>query len=52
MASGRVALVQSRITSTAAKITASKATVMFHSLSSLLLHEENSPVDVARDVIQ
>ena len=50
--SGRVALVQSRITSAAAKITASKATVLFHSLSSLLLLEENSPVDVARDAVQ
>ena len=48
----RVSLVQSRISSAVSKITAQKATVLFHSLSSLLLHEENSPVDVARDDIQ
>ena len=46
-----MALVQSRIATAAAKINAPKsATVLFHSLSSLLLHEENFPVDVARMV--
>ena len=49
---GRVSHVQSRISSAAAKMTTQKATVLLHSLSSLLLHEENSPVDVARDPIQ
>ena len=55
MVPGRAALVRSRITSAAAKITAppkGATTVLFHSLSSLLLHEENSPVDVARDAVQ
>ena len=46
---GRVAHVQCRISSAATKATA-PATVLFHSLSSLLLHGENTPVAVARMV--
>ena len=46
---GRVAHVQCRISSAATKTTA-PATLLFHSLASLLLHEENTPVAVARMV--